>query len=209
MRRERSCARQGLGCPGPGGWQDSLLPASQSLQPRSTSGSHSGHPHWLQGSPKLDACLCNGGMVLFNHSQLTSQRGVCRAPSAPAITHGQDGGRKPRDTVRTRKEGDVRSVKIAFCPDQSSNSLEQLARQAHEVASRMEQGNSGAGCIPVEQGPCKATQRCQWNFLYFKYIFSWLQPPGASDPQIPLHTTETRTGWHRRSSRVEHTQIHI
>lgn len=46
----------------------------------------------------------------------------------------------PSDIAETRKEGDVRLIKIAFCPDQNLNSLEELARQASEVDSKTKQG---------------------------------------------------------------------
>lgn len=81
-------------------------------------------------------------------------------------------GGKPSDTVKSRKEGDVRWIKIAFCPGQGLNTLEQLARQAHKVDSKTEQGDFGGRCVPVEQSAGEATQTCQCNLLYFKYIFS-------------------------------------
>lgn len=46
----------------------------------------------------------------------------------------------PSDIAETRKEGDVRLIKIAFCPDQNLNSLEELAQQASEVDSKTKQG---------------------------------------------------------------------
>lgn len=65
----------------------------------------------------------------------------------------------PSDTAETRKEGDVRLIKIAFCPDQDLNSLEQLARQAYDADSKIKRRR---GHVPVKQSSVELTQtyRC-------------------------------------------------
>lgn len=73
------------------------------------------------------------------HSPLWDHRplGRGRTPVEPSWrearpARGSPGG-KPSDTVKTKKESDVRLIKIVSCHDQSLNSLEQSAREAHKV----------------------------------------------------------------------------
>lgn len=78
-------------------------------------------------SPKPDTHLCSGDTAPRSPRQAVTRRGACRpllaivngqGPSRreARLARGSPGG-KPSDTVKTRKEGDVRLIKIAFCPD--------------------------------------------------------------------------------------------
>lgn len=115
-----------------------------------------------------------------------------RDPAAP----GSLGG-KPSDTVKTRKEGDVRLIKIAFCPEQSLNSLEQLARQAHEVASKTEQGDFEGGCIPVKQSLGEATQTCRSAQFSVFEAHTFLTPTSwhFCSEKLYIYTTRTINNW--------------